>query len=70
MPNGERPFCHQSPPDWHREWYSLAEQSRHYKGEWATDCPNPDGRRRVWVHAFPAEINQDLPLLARFEAAA
>jgi hypothetical protein len=70
MPNGECPYCHQSPPDWHREWYSLTEQSQLYREEFASDCPNPDCQKKVWLRAFPEAIDQDIPLLARSEAAA
>jgi hypothetical protein len=70
MPNGPCPYCGKSPPDWHREWYSLAEQTRLYKGELATDCPNPDCKKKVWLRATPEEIDQDTPVLARSEASA
>jgi hypothetical protein len=46
------------------------EQSQLYRGELASDCPNPDCRKKVWLRAFPEEIDQDIPLLARSAAAA
>jgi hypothetical protein len=70
MPNGECPYCHQSPLDWQREWYSLMEQTQLYKGELASECPNPDCMTKVWLRAFPQEVDQDAPLLARSETAA
>jgi hypothetical protein len=66
MPTGpECPYCHKSPPDWYREWYTRAEAIQLFKGELASDCPNLQCKKRVWLRYAPEEIDQNTPLLAR-----
>jgi hypothetical protein len=66
MPTGpECPYCHESPPDWFREWYTPSEATQLFQGLMASDCPNPECGKKVWLRWVPETIDQTTPLLAR-----
>lgn len=62
------PHCGILVEDWHREWYTIADQILLFQHRAAADCPNPDCRGSVdlypTTHTVPA-ADPGLPVLRR-----